>query len=140
MTVPREYVEASERFGRFLEDLRDGAMLSTTNQAYTIAQGVLLAFRRRLDVRGVALFANALPPVLRALFIADWIPGEPTASFDDGEDAVTKDVQALRAQHNFATETSRADVARALRKHVVEADFDRVLAALPPGADRFWRP
>ena len=37
MTVPREYVEASERFGRFLEDLRDGAFLSTTNQAYTVA-------------------------------------------------------------------------------------------------------
>lgn len=139
MTVPREYVEASERFGRFLEDLRDGAFLSTTNQAYTVAQGVLLAFRRRLDVREVALFANALPAVLRAIFVADWVPGPATGSFDDDEAEMTKEVQALRAQHNFAPETSLRDVARALRKHVVEEDFDRVLAALRPGAARFWR-
>ena len=138
MTVPAEYVEASADFRRFLIDLRDIASLTTTNQAYTVTQGVLLAFRRRLDVRGIARFANALPPVLRAIFIADWDPDEPLRSFGD-ESAMVKEVQSLRAQHNFASATSIRDVAVALRKNVDEARFDRALADLPETAGRFWR-
>jgi uncharacterized protein (DUF2267 family) len=137
MTVPAEYVEASAVFRRFLVDLRDIASLTTTNQAYTVAQGVLLAFRRRLDVTGIARFANALPPVLRAIFIADWDPDEPLRSFDD-ESAMVKEVQSLRAQHNFASDTSIRDVAVALRKNMDEARLDRALAHLPEAAARFW--
>jgi uncharacterized protein (DUF2267 family) len=137
MTVPAEYVEASADFRRFLVDLHDIASLTTTNQAYTVAQGVLLAFRRRLDVTGIARFANALPPVLRAIFIADWDPDEPVRSFDD-EGAMVKEVQSLRAQHNFASDTSIRDVAVALRKNMDEARLDRALAHLPEAAARFW--
>ena len=138
MTVPAQYVHASADFERFLVDLRDVANLTTTNQAYTVAEGVLLAFRRRLDVNGVARFASVLPPVLRAIFVAEWDPDEPERSFDDDDDVMTKEVQSLRPLHNYASETSIRDVAVALRKHVDEPAFDRVLAGLPQGAERFW--
>jgi uncharacterized protein (DUF2267 family) len=50
-----------------------------------------------------------------------------------------QEVRALRADHNFAPETVIQDVARALRRHVDEAAFDRVLESLPSGASEFWR-
>jgi uncharacterized protein (DUF2267 family) len=51
-----------------------------------------------------------------------------------------KEVQALRADHNFAPETAIGDVASALRRHVDEAAFNRVLAKLPEGATEFRKP
>jgi uncharacterized protein (DUF2267 family) len=53
---------------------------------------------------------------------------------------MTKEVQALRAEHNFAPETAIRDVARALRRHVDEVAFERVLAGFPEGAAEFWKP
>ena len=50
------------------------------------------------------------------------------------------EVQALRADHNFAPETSIRDVAIALRRNVDEAALDRVLARLPEVAAQFWQP
>lgn len=39
-------------FERFMVDARDNAHLPTGNQTYTMIQGVLFAFRKRLDYRG----------------------------------------------------------------------------------------
>jgi uncharacterized protein (DUF2267 family) len=103
-----------------------------------MVQGVLQAFRRRLDVKDAVLFAGVLPPVLRAIFVADWNTDEPRRPFEDRTD-MTKEVQALRAGHNFAPDTAIRDVARAMRKNVDEAAFDGVLARLPEGAVDFWR-
>jgi uncharacterized protein (DUF2267 family) len=44
---------------------------------------------------------------------------------------MTKEVQGLRAEPNFAPETAIRDVATALRRNVDEASFDRVLATPP---------
>jgi len=52
---------------------------------------------------------------------------------------MTKEVQALRAVHNFAPETAIRDVASALRRNLDEVAFDRVLATLPHGATEFWQ-
>ncbi len=139
MTVPAPYVEASAEFRAFLLDLRDLAGLTTTNQAFTVAEGVLLAFRRRLDVVQVARVADVLPAVLRAIFVAGWDPTTRPVPFGD-DAAVIRDVLALRPLHNYATASSRSDVARALRRHVDEARFDRVLASLGDDAVAFWRP
>jgi len=102
VTVPAQYVQASEDFMRFL----------------------------------VARFAGALPPVLRAIFVAGWDPTEPERAFDDG--VMAEEVRSLRPLHNYASETSIHDVAFALRKNVDEAAFDRSLALLPAAAVRFW--
>ena len=139
MPVPPEYQRASDHFFAFLADARDEASLSTVNQAYTMVQGVLQTFRRRLSLADAIRFAGVLPAGVRALFVADWDPDEPQRPFGDRA-AMTAEVQALRQNHNFAPETAIRDVAVALRKHVEAADFDAVLATLPAGAVEFWQP
>ena len=139
MPVPLEYKRASEEFLKFLVDARDIAMLSTTNQAYTMVQGVLMTFRRRLDVKDAIAFAAILPPVLRAIFVTDWDIDASRAGFTDRE-ALTREVQALRPDHNLSPDSSIRDVARALRLNVDEQVLDRVLARLPAGAAAFWDP
>jgi uncharacterized protein (DUF2267 family) len=138
MPVPPEYQRASQDFTKFLLDARETSGLTTTHQVYTMVQGVLQVFRRRLDIKDAILFANVLPPVLRAIFVADWDTDEPKRPFEDRV-VMTKEVQALRSDHNFASETSIRDVAIALRRNVDEAAFDRVLAELQEGAVQFWQ-
>jgi len=67
MTVPTEYQQANVAFYNFLTDVRDQTDFDSTHPAYTIAQGVLQAFRRRLEVKDAIRFANVLPVGLRAL-------------------------------------------------------------------------
>ena len=139
MPVPAEYQRATEHFYNFLEELRDRADIGSTHRAYTTVQGVLQTFRRRLDVKDAILFAGVLPAGLRALFVADWDVDESRRPFGD-RTVMTKEVQELRADHNFAPETAIGDVASVLRRYVDEAAFDRLLDRLPEGAVQFWQP
>lgn len=138
MPVPPDFERASARFYEFLQDARDIAMIQTTHQAYTMVQGVLQTFRRRLDLHEAIAFANVLPLLLRALFVTDWNTHEPRKPFEDRA-AMTKEVQSLRSDHNFAPDDAIVSVARALRKYVRESDFDELLGKLPEGAVDFWR-
>lgn len=138
MPVPVEYKRASMTFEQFMLDARDVSGLATTHQTYTMVQGVFQAFRRRLDVKEAIRFANVLPPVLRALFVADWDLDEPRRPFED-RTTMTREVQALRPDHNFAPDSSIASVAAALRRNIDQVALDRVLASLPPGASAFWQ-
>ena len=138
MTVPIEYSRASEQFEAFLVDARDRAGLSTTHQAFTMTQGVLQAFRRRLSVQDALRFADALPVGLRALFVVDWNVSDAPAAFGDRA-SMTKEVQSLRSEHNFAPPTAIADVATTLWKHIDVNRLEEVLADLPGGAEDFWK-
>lgn len=128
---------ASRDFESFLADVKDVSGLATRNQAYTTVQGVFQVFRRRLDLKDSIRFANVLPPVLAAIFTSDWDTDEPQLPFLDRQ-SMTQEAQALRKDHNFSSETCIRDVAIALRRHVDEASFNRVLASLPRGASDFW--
>jgi len=139
MPVPPEYQRATDDFYKLLMDTRDSAGLSTTNQAYTTVQGVFQVFRRRLEVREAIRFMSVLPVGARALFAAEWDVEEPKRPFEDRA-IMTKEVQGLRSEHNFAPDTAIRDVGIALRRNLDEAAFDRVLATLPEGATQFWRP
>lgn len=136
MTVPMAYQHASEDFMRFLADVREEAGLATMNIAFTMVDGVLRTFRRRLTATEALHFAGVLPPVLCALFIAgaDTASPLPFASRDE----MTREVQALRRHHNLSPPSAIRDVATALRRHVHVDAFERVLAALPDGAADFW--
>ncbi len=138
MPMPMEYQHASEAFDRFLRDLIEQSGLATRNQVYTVTQGVFQTFRRRLDICDAIRFAGVLPPVLRAIFVADWNTDEPKRGFADRA-VMIAEVKALRRDHNFASDTSIEDVAIALRKNMAEAELDSVLAALPKEAAEFWR-
>ena len=138
MPIPMELQHASDDFERFLADARDGSGLATRNQTYTMVEGVLLCFRRRLAVQQALDFADVLPPLLRAIFVSRWDIAEPVLPFADRA-TLTREVQALRQHHNFAPDTCLVEVARALRRQVDAEAFDRVLATLPDGAVDFWR-
>lgn len=118
-------------------DARECAGLVTTNQAYTMVEGVFRTFRRRLSVAEGLAFANVLPPVLRALFVEDWDTSAPAQPFASRA-AMTAEVQALRAAHNFSPANAISSVATALRKHVQQERLEQVLAKLPTGAIQFW--
>jgi uncharacterized protein (DUF2267 family) len=138
MVPPGEYQRATDHFYAFLADARDIAGFTTMNPAYTMTQGVFQAFRRRMELRDAIRFANVLPVGLRALFVADWDPDEPRREFEDRE-TMTKEVQSLRAEHNYSPDTAIRDVAVALRKHVRQNALDGVLARLPAPAAEFWQ-
>ena len=138
MPVPSEYQRATDDFYKLLMDARDAAGLTTTNQAYTMVQGVFQAFRRRLQLEQSIQFLSILPVGARALFAADWDVDEPKRPFEDRA-VMTKEVQSLRSERNFAPETAIRDVAGALRRNLDEAAFERVLGMLPEGAREFWR-
>ncbi len=137
MPMPNEYQHACEDFDRFLTRARDEAGLATRNQTYTMVEGVLVVFRRRLTMAQAIAFAGALPPMLRALFVADWHIGEPVRPFADRA-ALTREVQALRRHHNFAPENAIAAVAAALWHVADRPRLQACLAALPPEAAAFW--
>ena len=139
MPIPPEYQRASLDFEKFLLDAREVSGLATTNQVYTMVQGVLQTFRRRLTLPEAICFAGVLPPILRSIFIADWDTNEPRRSFGDRA-AMTREVQSLRAEHNFAPDTAIRVVAVALRKNINEARLDSVLTNLPTAARDFWCP
>ena len=137
MPFPPEYQRATDHFYDFLEDVKQEAGFGSAHQAYTMAQGVFQAFRRRLSLQDAIRFSNVLPVGLRALFVADWDPGQPARPFVSRE-AMTAEVKALRAEHNFSTDTAIHDVAVALRKHVDTERFGKLLAQLPKEASEFW--
>lgn len=139
MPVPADYQRASDQFYQYLVDARDIAGLWSTHVTYTMTQAVFQVFRRRLSTKDAIAFANVLPICLRALFVTDWDPDEPIKPFNSCE-AMTQEIKSLRSEHNFSTETAIRDVARALRRHVDEDAFDRLLTKLPEGAMEFWQP
>lgn len=138
MPMPMEYQHASEEFERFLRAVIDHTGLTTRNQAYTTVEGVLRTFRRRLELSEAIRFAGALPPVLRAIFVADWDMDEPRRGFTSRQE-MTEEVKALRRDHNFSPDTAIADVARALRDCAPRESLEGALARLPPEAAAFWR-
>ena len=139
MPVPAEFERASANFYDYLVDARDKAELWSTHVTYTMTQSVFHVFRRRLSTQEAIDFANVLPICLRALFVTDWNIDEKKMPFESRE-AMTKEVRLLRRQHNFSTDTAIRDVAEALRRHVDEDAFDKLLAQLPEGAIEFWTP
>jgi uncharacterized protein (DUF2267 family) len=102
-----EYRHASQEFESFLRDVIDESGLVTRNQAYTMVQAVLLVFRRRLEIRDAIRFANVLPPVLRAIFAADWDVQEPLHQFASIAE-MTEEVKAFRRHHNFSPDSARS--------------------------------
>ncbi len=138
MPVPAEYERASARFYDFLVDARDLAGLWSTHASYTMTQGVLQVFRRRITARQAIDFANILPIGLRALFVTDWDIDEERKPFGSREE-MTEEVRRLREAHNFSPDTAISDVAKALRRQVDDVALDALLARCPEGATDFWR-
>lgn len=137
MPMPWAYRHASKDWAAFLEDAKDKLGLTSDNAAYTAVEGVLRTFRRRLSCAEGLAFAEVLPAVLRALFVADWQPETLPPPFAPRE-AMAREAMALRPNHNLTPPHAIEAVAWALRRAVDQAALDRVLARLPEGAVAFW--
>lgn len=136
MPMPWTYRQATREWQSFLADARAAMDLSSDNVTYTAVQGVLQAFRRRLTPQQAIDFAQILPSVLRALFVADWTLDHPIPPGTRAD--WTAEAKSLRPHHNLTPDTCVAATALALRNCVLQGDLDRVLAALPPFAAEFW--
>ncbi|MBJ6718906.1 DUF2267 domain-containing protein [Bacillus sp. PR5] len=137
MTIPLEIQRATEEFDKFLHMARDEAGLATRNQAYTVVEAVLLTFRHRLDVDQAIRFAAILPPVLRAIFVANWDIVEAKRPFQNRQ-ALTREVKSLRKDHNFAPDSAIYDVAKTLRVHIDQVELDDFLAGLSDEVREYW--
>ena len=130
MTWPPEYQRASIDFERFMVAARDGASLATTNMAWNMVVGVLLAIRRRLEVDQALRFSDLLPPAVRALFLENWHPPE---SFKTNASAaeLLDEVRSVRSEHNFSPDNAFQAVGYALREVMPADSFDSAIALLP---------
>ncbi|OEC37367.1 Uncharacterized conserved protein, DUF2267 family [Pseudomonas cuatrocienegasensis] len=137
MPVPPPYYRASEQFERFMLDARDAAELHTTNMAWNMVVGVLQAFRRRVSLKNALLFANLLPPGIRALFVADWDADETVHPFVSPAELL-REIRSVRTAHNFAPDNAHLAVAIALRRNVDTQALDGLLQQIGEEAYRFW--
>lgn len=138
MTIPSAYRRATQDFEKFLEDLLAISSLATSNQCYTQTRAVFLVFRSHVEPQMALDFANALPPVLRAIFIEDWNLASPVTPMP-GKEKLRAEVKAIREAHNFSTDTAIAEVAVALRQNMNESDYDLMLKSLPSEAATYWK-
>ena len=137
MPMPWTYRQATREWQAFLTEAKTAMNLDSDNATYTAVEGVLRAFRRRLTPQEAVDFAQVLPAVLRALFVADWRLDEgPVPPGSRAE--WTAEAMALRPHHNLTPPNCVAATALALRKSVLRDDLERVLGRLPPFADEFW--
>jgi uncharacterized protein (DUF2267 family) len=112
--------------------------LATSNQCYTQTRSVFLVFRSHVKPQVALDFANALPPVLRAIFIEDWNLTLPLTPMP-GMEQLRAEVKAIREAHNFSTDMAIAEVALALRQNMNELDYSLMLKNLPTEAARYWK-
>ena len=137
MPMPWTYRQATREWQAFLAEAKAAMEMTSDNAAFTAVEGVLRAFRHRLTPQEAVDFAQVLPSVLRALFIADWRLDEGPVAPGTRADW-TAEAMALRPDHNLTPPNCVAATALALRKSVLRADIDRVLATLPAFAADFW--
>lgn len=138
MTWPFEFQNAQRHFTDFLRAVADRADVEGVNASWTIVDAVLTVFARRLDPAQMLDFAHVLPPLLRAMFIGERTPNDRPVPFAAREH-LTIEVLAIRQHHNFAPNNAIEIVAQELRWVTNPAEFEAVLARLPPEATDYWR-
>lgn len=137
MPMPYTYRHAGAEWRAILDTAREEMGLVSDNSAFTAIEGVLLTFRRRLDVHRGLDFASELPAVPRAIFVARWVPATPLPFTTRA--GMTAEARALRRHHNLTPENCIEATARALRPHMDDARLFRLLATFPEGAATFWQ-
>lgn len=136
MPMPWTYRQASREWDAFLSDAREALSTPTDTMTYTAVTGVFRTFRRRLTPEQAIAFAQVLPAVLRALFVADWTFDAPLAPGIRAD--WTAEAKAQHPNHHLTPDDCVEAVALALRKSVLPEDLARVLTTLPALAAEYW--
>lgn len=137
MPMPYTYRHASEEWRAWLAGLRDETTIPSDNVLYTGTEAVLHAFRARLSPPDALAFADLLPTVLRAIFVAGWDITAPPRPWPDRE-TLRAEMLALRRDHNFCPPDLLEALLRAIPATIRAPDLDRLLTRLPPEARAFW--
>ena len=133
MPMPHEITQASKQFMELLGALKERALLQTHNQCYAMLRAVLHEFRCYMTVDQAIAFAGALPPVTRAIFVADWRPADkppPPPSPPEFTDAVVKRL----APHHIPPDSIVGDVFAVLAARMAAGAID----PLPAGLKKLW--
>ncbi len=138
MPQPYTYRHATEEYRAFLAIARDLMGLESDNMTYTAVQGVLQVFRRRLTPSQGIAFADALPSVLRAIFVEGWDVEAPPLPFSPRL-ALVREVKAFRPNHNLTPDNAIDATAEALWRSVRGPELARALRAISPEAEEFWQ-
>lgn len=117
---------------------RDHAGLATTNMTWNMVVGVLHAFRRRLTLEQAFLFADQLPPVVRALFLEGFNPSERTTKYLGTASEILDEVRSIRREHNFSPDNAVESVGFALFAVLPSDTFNRALDVLPHDVRKLW--
>ena len=136
MPMPHEITQASRQFMELLGALKERALLQTHNQCYAMLRAVLHEFRCYMTVDQAIDFAGALPPVTRAIFVADWVPADapPPPSPKEFADAVVKRL----APHHISPDSIVGDVFAVLAPRMAAAKAAGALDPLPNGLKQLW--
>ena len=137
MPLPPDFVHASRDLERFLLDARETLGHATTHQTWYSVLGVFVTFRARLSVPQAVAFAQALPPLLGAMFLYEWDPAQEPLAFAPRAE-LAREAMRFRIEHSFLPESAIEDVAAAFWRHIDRRAFARMLDTLPPEARAFW--
>ncbi len=130
--MPQEIELASQQFGQLLDELKQRALLETQNQCYAMLRAVLHEFRDHLTTAQAIAFADGLPPIVCAIFVGHWQPGEGSAAGTSGGNLHDAVVRRL-TPHHFPPDSIVEDVFALLAPRLDSARSTAVIAALPPG-------
>lgn len=137
MPMPTIYRHATKDWRAFLADAKDQMGLISDNSTYTAIDAVFQVFRCRLTVAQALEFADLLPAVAHALFLARYDSAAVPLPFADRA-TMTAEAKSVRPHHNLTPDNAIAAVAYALHRHTNPIDLARVLAAIGPEAEAFW--
>ena len=115
MTQPRDVLYASKLFQDWLDALIARALPATHNQARAMVRAILHRLRRHMTTEQVLIFADALPPLPRGIFIEGWRPAEPQPL--KSADELLREVTESLAPHHVPPDTIVADVFAIIAKH-----------------------
>ena len=138
MTIPPEITQASTQFMELLGALKERASLQTHTQCYAILRAVLHEFRGYMTTAQAIAFAGGLPPVVRAIFVADWRPDEappPPLAPREFTAAVVKRL----SPHHVPPDSIVSDVFALLASRADPARTAVAVDNLPAGLQRLWR-
>ncbi len=101
-------------------------------------RAVLHEFRGYMTVTQAIAFAGGLPPVTRAIFVADWRPDEAPPPPPERQDFAAAVVKRL-APHHVPPDSIVSDVFAVLASRADPAKTAVAVEALPAGLQRLWR-
>jgi uncharacterized protein (DUF2267 family) len=136
MTQPFEILHASELFQQWLTDLKERAMLQTHNQSQAMFRAVLHQMRDHMTPSQVLIFADALPPLPRGIFLEGWRPTQPPPL--TSPEAFLAEVIKRLSPHHSPPDSIVSDVLSVLALRSEPHDAKAMREQLPAALQQLW--